>query len=343
MFALTFNQPVQANNYLPVKDSFGKKAGRVYSAAYKHSEHAWNYIGKLESLARQTLNTLIRTSRLIALTGKRFTKNVTTAITSMKLLSIVGISFSLVSLKNTALKIFQQMRYRDAEGVALGSLSFTITAGGVFDSVTTFVNAVLTLASKPVVGLFSAVGIPLGLALSSLGIIQRGIDITKAFSLYCALPPEDAAFQPEALQGFLEKALGVTAKESKRIHDKAKGNAERAGQLTQRLKDKKQAALLRSATGGAAKELTELRDYLLAASDLSAEDVKAHAAKVVNHVCSKLKQKIGLDFMGIVANLFSIAALALLCVGIVTPVPFIFFALSLVIKLIALVLQDVLK
>lgn len=152
--------------------------------SYSTCEHLWSYLGKIVLLIRSLLNIAIRNSYIIAAAGKNFPQTVKDTITRMKLFSIVSVPFSLVNLDSTVRKIFNSFLLNDREGMALSTLSFTIIAADVIDSVTTFINASLALSSANPIGIFSALGLPLGFTMSGLGTISRTIQVAKAANLY---------------------------------------------------------------------------------------------------------------------------------------------------------------
>ena len=168
-------------------------------------EQAWSYIGKIVILARNVLNAA---AKHVSQIGQGFVQNVKNLTVQMKLLSIVSIPFSLYSLITTAQKIFRSFLINDKEGIALATLTFSILAADIFDSVTTFVNSVLTVASIPFQVLASA-SLPVAFAISGLGTIARSIQIAKTYSLYQNIKEEilsNEAYKNKALlKKFIKK------------------------------------------------------------------------------------------------------------------------------------------
>src|SRR5438132_56509 len=72
-----------------------------------HFEHSWSYLGKMALLSRHLLNISIKTCHRFTLSCHGLSEKVTRIITRIKLLSIVGVPFSLVSLQSTAQKIIK--------------------------------------------------------------------------------------------------------------------------------------------------------------------------------------------------------------------------------------------
>lgn len=136
-------------------------------------EHVWSYGGKVVILSRNLLTAAAMNSRVLQVAGHNFPHQVKYLSTQMKLSAIVGIPFALRDLVRLGQKIAK------GEGVLLNSLAFTITAADVVDSITTFVNAVLTLTIQKPNQTLASWGMPLGFTMASLGTASRAIKIYR--------------------------------------------------------------------------------------------------------------------------------------------------------------------
>lgn len=322
-----------------------RAAGHVYTVVYGSAEHAWSYVGKISSLTRNLINAAAKSTKITALTGGKIAKHAPTITNSLRLLSIISMPFTLVSIKNTTMGIFNHLRNRDAEGLVLGSLSLTMLATDAFDSVTTFVNAALSLASLPTVGLFSTIAIPVGLLGSGIGSILRLVSLGKGVHLHEQIrkniisqsDPEAAA---AALKEFLDERLSVSPEEKERILTKCGGNQKKADKRINRLLKRKKAALLRSASSGAAKEMQKLYTLLNEEGALEAKDLE-EVIKDLNKIQGSLRKKVILDVVGLVANILTISALIMFLTGFINPLPYILLVIAVCIRILMLLAQEI--
>lgn len=334
----------------PVSSAFStiaRKAGKIYTVLFNSAEHTWSYIGKLSVLSRHVLNATIRTSPIIALTGQKFTADAAKAVNCIKLLGIIGLPFTLNSIKNTSLKIFEHIKNRDAEGLVLGTISLALLTGDAFDNITSFINTTLSLASLPTIGILSTIGLPLGLTMASVGTITRSLSIGKSIALHHQINSkimnlEDPDMAINVLQELLQDKLGVSDKEIAKIVKKCKGDEVKASIKIERLMKRKRAALYRSASGEAAKEMEKLHAMLnIENKELNPNDL-GDIFKGLQAIQGSLQKKIILDALSIFANVLTITALILFLSGVAAgPAPFILLAISVLIKIGVVVAEDI--
>ncbi len=160
---------------------------RFCPITFAQCEHAWSYIGKIAILSRHLMNAAANQQHLVSWSDADFPHRIKNISTHLKLLSIVSVLFSLADLISTAQRIFKSFLLKDKEGVALGALSFVIIAADTFDSITTFVNSALSIASLPPIEAFSAIGLPIAFAVAGMGTLSRAIQIAKALHLYLSI------------------------------------------------------------------------------------------------------------------------------------------------------------
>lgn len=289
------------------------------SRFYTCSEHIWSYVGKGVIFTRHVLNAISKSCHLVTLSCNSLSDRVKHITTCMKLFSLVSVPFSVVTLKLTASKIIRSYDIDDREGVCMGSLSFMLISTDAFDSLTTFVNAALALSSRPVIGLFSDLGIPLGFTMAGLGTVLRTINIVKArrFGINLA--------QTRSCKAFLEEKLGIKEREALKIVEKA-----------DLLIEKKRAQLMRDTSGDIVKLLEKLYSKFQTNDNPSSVEI----GELLNEVQAQLRKKIAVDALGIGANLFIAAALYLFCIGSEGAKPFALLATAFFTRLVALVYQD---
>jgi hypothetical protein len=269
---------------------------------YRKSEHAWSYLGKIVLLSRHLLNATVKTCHRLTLSCHQLDTKVVAAIVRLKLLSIVGVPFTLFDMRATAGKIFKSLQAKDAEGVALGSLSFVVMSGDVVDSLATFINAVCGVAANTSVPLLSAIGMPLAFGLVGLGSLSRTIQMAKTYALYKNLKGQDL-------------------------------------QELWKLKEKSREALLRSAPAPVVAEIEKLLALLQPGKQLTVEEAQ-ELLKGLDRIRLKLMKKMGIDVANLVANLLTFVGLSLFFTPLPPVAPFIFLAASLGLKLATLAFQD---
>ena len=155
-----------------------KPLSNLVKKVFAACEHVWSYLGKVATLTRHLLNITIKTCHRLSMCCD-FNTRVLSVITRLKLLSLVSVPFSIASIQTVAHKLINSFRLSDGEGVALASLSLTLIATDIVDSLTTFVNATLAIASKAPVKLFSTIGMPLAFTLIGLGTLSPSFSWSK--------------------------------------------------------------------------------------------------------------------------------------------------------------------
>ncbi|MBN9377239.1 MAG: hypothetical protein BGO14_09100 [Chlamydiales bacterium 38-26] len=329
--------PIYAFPPIPKKQS----VAHVFNVIAKHAEHVWSYLGKISLISRQILNATSTSIRLMCHQGKDIKGTLKSVITHMKLLSIVGVPFSILDVKNLAIKIFHDFLNRDKEGIILSTLSVTILLADIFDSLTTFVNSVLAAASVPI-SILASVGMPLAYVMSGLGIVLRTIQIARGAHFYKEvkhqLLSKDKFKDRNVLQNFLEKKLGID--KERHFHN----NHPHDIKNLERLKARNKAALLRSAPAEAVKELRFLFSLLENDSTKNLDDqllkqISNSLEKIQHH----LRKKLRVDLLSLLANLITTTALILFTIGTGGAAPFILLATSITVRLSIVIYQDILK
>ncbi|MBM3191124.1 MAG: hypothetical protein FJZ63_00525 [Chlamydiae bacterium] len=130
------------------------------------------------------MNVIARTPFVLARSSSYFPKHLKDAALRLKLLSILSVPFAFVDLKKAKEKILANVQAKDAEGVSLSLLSFSLLALDAVDSSMTFVNTSLSLLQSSSLAIFNALVLPFGFALSSLGILSRSLQLIKTHRLY---------------------------------------------------------------------------------------------------------------------------------------------------------------
>jgi hypothetical protein len=285
---------------------------------FKKADHLWSYLGKILILTRHLLNASSTNSHLISILGKNLPEKIKITTTRLKLFSIVGIPFSVVSLKSVSEKISKSYLLNDKEGVVLGSLSFTIIVIDVFDSLTTFVNTTLALSSRPPLARLSALGIPFGFAMAGLGTVFRITQVAKACGIHASLK----AVRREMLRDFLEKKLDVTERQTKAAAALVEKN-------------------FRAIPGEIELKLQQLYSLItLERKEIFADHEIKEISQLLDDIQDKLKRKFIIEGLGIFANSLIMSALYLFCLGSLSSVPFWFLASSFFIRISSLTYLD---
>jgi len=337
-----------------------KRLNDIAHKAFNTSDHVWGYLGKILILTRHLLNVSVRTCHYLTLGCRNLDKRIFDLINRLKLFSIVGIPFTLASIHSTAKKIFKSYQLQDTEGVALNGLSLTMQAGDVVDSTTTFVNASLIAASQTPVALFSAIGMPLAFGMLGLGSISRIIQIAKTHLLQASLKKEvieeNQACSSYNYKGkvkntkmFLEKRVGVTEQDLQQIA-KALKEAQNKGLSRQeveelkqkellKLKEKKKSDLLRFAPPEAVALFDDLYAQFAKQTSLTEKQTEEMLTKI-DKLSSLLDKKMKTDIASLVANLLALVGLCLFFATVPPALPFLFLAVSFILRIAILGYQD---
>lgn len=311
---------------------------------YAQFEHIWSYGGKICLLIRHSLNTLANNAHVVSLAGKNFTQNVSHITTRLKILSIISVFFNLKNLKTTAQKIIKDIFSKNLEEISLNTLSFTIISADIVDSITTFINAILTLSSATPVSLLSSIGKPLAIIISSFGTVSRTIQIAKSLNLYKKIDntiKSEKNLDKNSLKAFLEEVLGIS-QELKNLME-IPSNQQTHKQLKQlkNLKERNKAAILRAAPIEAVKDLENLLS-ILSNDDEEILSIKKQDAifNILKNIQKHLIKKVKVNLLGILANLFTLTAITLFTITSLSSFPFALITISFAIRLASLFYQD---
>lgn len=319
------------------------------------------YLTKTLYFTRGVLNASLRTCYRYSLGGKGLDIKVNSAITHLKVFSIIGIPFSIAAIPDAAKHIYKNVKLRDKEGSALASLSFVLLTADLFDSVSSVINSGLTLASKVPIGILSSIGMPLSFGLVGLGTVVRSIKLAKTQLLYRKLQkevfvsvdhknPNDKQIY-RALSKFLDKNLGVPEKKMKRL----KNLYEKLDKMSEkeiiheieiiqkefdRLKALSRAKLLRSASPEVVEKFEQIFDIIKQNKAMTPDQTKEILDKL-DGIVSKLKKKMAIDVGNLIANAFSLVGLCLLLTVAPAALAFVFFAAAALLRILLLAYHDI--
>lgn len=304
------------NTHINTQKSEDKKPlPHLAKRVFESSEHIWSYLGKLVILTRHALNITVKTCQRAALCCS-LNRRILTAVTRLKLFSIVGVPFSIFSVHSAAQKLFKSFDLRDKEGVLLGSLTIALIATDIVDSLATFINAALAALSKAPVALLSTLGMPIAFALIGMGSASRTIQLIKTYSVFKEF---QKAEKGQGLEQFLKAQLGSWE--------------------LQMLKEKKRAALLRAAPAEVVKEFERIEELLKDQRKLTEKELAA-LGKSLDKISQLLTKKMIVDAANLMANILSFIGLTLFFFTVPPVTPFIFLAASMVLKISTLAFQD---
>lgn len=300
-------QEIYRNDFY-VKNQISEKMQRIYTK----SEHGWSYLGKIITLIRHLLNIAGKSCSLISLIGKDLPLKVKVITTRLKLFSVVGIPFSLVSLKNISKKMHKNYLLQDSNGMMLSSLSFAINSLDVLDSSATFVNTTLSILEKAPIQSLAAIGMPFGFAMSGLGLVSRGIQIKKIWQVN-----------------------GSVQKVRKELKACLETNVSAKSDIAASL----QPNVLQIIPGEIEKKLRKI--YTLITTNTNWNDDKlSQVQQMLDDVQAALKKKFVIESLGSSANILIFSALYLFCIGSASSLPFLLLASAFSIRISSLVYQD---
>lgn len=172
-FLLIQSQVELKNRSHEVSDQIPSKLTEP-SAPYLISiETIWSYFSKSLLISRNFLNGAMQTNLWSQIGSSEATKKIQSAVLQSKLFSICSVPFNIRALKSQLGKINASFLYRDIEGLFLASLSVSIIATDIIDSLATFTNAALQTFASSSSQALSSLGMPIGFTLVALGAISR--------------------------------------------------------------------------------------------------------------------------------------------------------------------------
>ncbi len=305
----------------PHESAFSRWSSHEISPiSHAEKEHVWSYASRVTLLTRHLLNAAAKNRLIVSIMGSDFPKKVSLLTTEMRLLSLVGVPFSLGDIQLFFQRILASHQAKDPEGIAMAGLSLSIVLADVFDSITTFINASLVHFCHNPVALFAQLGLPTAFTISGLGTVSRTIQIAKSLHLFNRIDTVKQTASQSSLEAFLDQTLGL--KDSDEIATR-------------------KAALTRMAPKEAIAKLEKLHAQLQVSiektlSDAHIEKITGSLAKVQAHLIKKML----LDAFGILANLIILTALSLFLVGSTSALPFLLLALGFGIRISSLIYQD---
>ncbi len=309
--------------------------------SFEKSKHLWSYGERILLISRNVLNSIARSSPLA---NTNLPNKIKTVVTHMKLASIIGVPFNLVDLISTTQKIFKSLLINDIEGIGMGTLSFTITAADALDSVTTFVNSLLTVVGNNPIEILTLIGLPTAFVIIGTGTVNRTIQIAKTIHLYKQINPHIFAQKGttnKELRKTLEKCFGIEKEENLiKLLSEGQMNPTLLKKV-EKLKEKQKAIILRSVPKDAMKAFERIFAMLDAENNDPFTDQEiTEINQNLNDIRSHLQKKLGVDAVSLLANLITLSALVLLAIGITGPLPFILLAIASLLKLLVAIYQE---
>ncbi len=320
------------------------KKREMVKKVFDKSEIIWNYLGKVPLLTRHVLNISIKVCRHFDLACRKSEDKILRVITELKLFSIVGIPFSVRSIKSVSDKIFKSYALGDKEGVALASFSFTIMLMELFDSVTTLINTISTLATHTSIEAISAMGSPLSIGIIGASSISRFIQLIKTHLVFKKFQQQNVfskalSADTRSLHFFLREKLELSSEDIKasKVFSRAISSLAQEKEI-ERLKTRKLAILNRSTSPEIMTELTKIYNVVKQEEPLTTE--QAHELAVRTQRLQFLfRKKMILDKGHLAANALSVIGVSLFYAPLPPILPFIFLALSTILRLALIIYQ----
>jgi hypothetical protein len=269
--------------------------------AFKRFEYFWGYAGKAVATVRLFLTASLKTCSRFTLGCRQLDARVLRVTTRMQLFSIVSVPFNLANLHSVTNKLHQSLKWHDAEGVALSSLSFTVISAEIISSTTTFINSALIVLEKTAIGLFAQIGMPLAFGVVGLGSISKTIQIAKTYFLIKDLPT------------FLEK------------------NLEEAKEMTKCLRFAPKEAI----------PLIEQLHQLFKNHKILTKDQEEKVFKSLDKIHFLLRKKMDIEILGLFANALTFIGLCFFFVATApASLPFLFLSAAFIVRIATLIYQD---
>jgi hypothetical protein len=237
----------------------------------------------------------------------------------------VSVPLNAVSIPGQIKKIRASIQLYDVEGTFINGLGLSLLSTDIMDSTTTFINALRTLLSQPVIAQLSAIGMPLTFLLLTQGTVSRGIRLKNliAFSrlqeqITSQLKDSDTSREiRKAIQTFLESTIGTEAQ----------------------LKDHQAAILERHTNAKVVSLLKELDQWIQEHETISQQDI-GHLLQVFEEIPQLLKKDKHVQEINLVSFFLKISAMLAFYTSIPSVVPFLALAAGFSGRLLAQAYQD---
>ena len=315
-------------------------AERVFALFRK----VWAYVGKLIYFTKQVLKIVVNRCSSCG-------NNIKPVLVRMKLFSFVTLPLNAESVVKEGIKVGESTKLHDYEGVALSCVSIAMLVGDAIDSAATFTEGVLELSFLPALEWLGRMSLPLGFILSTMGVFTRSYGIYK-IQKFCkdfesdpllkqAYREENHILIEKHLRQKLEKHLGITPEEMKKIEKKSLGKKnpfETQSRLIKRLEMKKEKTLKRVASSKVAEQMIELKQTLDSQS-LTSSQMKS-ALKLASNIRTTSFRNTLCKIVGIATGLITLVALTLFFFTIPAYVPFILLAVAIAIRLALLIYEE---
>ena len=143
---------------------------------YENLQKTWSYGGRSLLLTRYILSAISKgcPQPLLSVCPQKIDRTVT----YLKLAAIVGVPFSIV---NGIRETKALLESKNKELIAVRTFTVSLTISDCFDSITTFVNAILTLCNKTPI--LSSTAIPLALWLNAGSAALRVYGLCKTWNI----------------------------------------------------------------------------------------------------------------------------------------------------------------
>lgn len=334
----------RVSNYIDTTHALSSKSSRFQNFTYSNCETVWSYFGKINLITRNLMNASARNIHILAIAGKNYVCTIRNITTHMKLFALASVIFSWNDVSSVAKKVFNGITHKDREGIILGSISFTVIAADIIDSLTTFWNSASTILTTQPIALFSAIGLPLAYTMSTLGAVSRTIQIAKAHSLYSQINQQilsKKSLDKNHMKEFLETVLGKNEEMKSLLNLKPEQLTSEKRKRLEILKEKSKATILRSAPAAAVKDLEQLLNYFEnTTNEVFSKEHMETIVKSLENVQLELKKKMKNDALGLFASVLSFTAATLFLLGSVSFWPFLILATAFSIRLASVIYQN---
>lgn len=321
--------PIDPNSSSSVHQMQKASLSHRINEVFKRCDHAWSYIGKSLLATRHFINAIVRSGRGLAI-GCRGIRRMQTAVTHLKLFSVVSIPFNLAAMPAQIAKIGENIRLKDKEGIILSSLSASLISTDIFDSLTTFVNALLQTLSRTTLQWISSLGMPLSASMITMGSISRGMRLFRLSEFHEELEREliekmsRRQLSTEELQrllkSYLTTKIGVEAHQQ--VTHLSAFQIEQLEAITERHSHPKIVAMLK-----------ELKGYIKPGTSIEAKDME-RISNTIQRIGKTLREEMGSQMGYLFTNLLKAIALTLFFLPFVPPLPFILLGFSMCLRLV---------
>ncbi len=170
----------------------------------------WKYIKEAGNIAKRTI-------KLVVLTVSEISSKIAPVITKIGILSGFSALLALKATYGAGASLAENIRLKDAEGIAWSTLSLIVNPLDALDSIITTMDALAAFGAIPQVAAFSLIALPLAIGLVGFATIKGIYDLIMNAIHFSSFPKALSEENLDSFREYLKSKIGVTAEEKEAL------------------------------------------------------------------------------------------------------------------------------